>query len=605
MTTDHGELASVHVVTLGLLAVLCTATGCRGPAGYRRQADRATYASIDTLKQELLGRSEPFSIEPASETLRERLLIDHGLPTAAPASLGSTHAEKPRHWPDKGYPPPPRIDGSSKAPTATPLELTLLDALQVAARNSRSYQAAKEAVFTTALGLDLQRDAFRARLDAGVESSISTDLGTDPSTDGSTTTASADLSRTFENGATVSAAIGADLARLLGQENHSSLGVFADASISIPLLRGAGAHIVREALTQAERDTIYAIWSFEEFKRSFAVETASEYFGVLRLWDSVRNASENLERVEVATDRSAALAEAGRLPEIQLDQARQNGLGARDRLVTSRQAYERGLDAFKVHIGLPPDAELELDADELERLATTAADATNATLSAEDVERSVRHALKHRHDMSIAIGQVYDTQRKVVVTADALRPGLALVGTAAAGERRSAASAGEPDAELAFDKGVYSAQLSLELPTERTAERNAYREGLVAFEQATRALQEKEDGIKLAVRNAARKIEETRQSILIQRRSVELAERREKSTDLFLKAGRADTRDLLEAQDALLSTRNQFTAALIASRIAQLELQRAVGTLEVNSDGLWRETPLRDVFAGQNDGGTE
>jgi outer membrane protein TolC len=46
---------------------------------------------------------------------------------------------------------------------------------------------------------------------------------------------------------------------------------------------------------------------------------------------------------------------------------------------------------------------------------------------------------------------------------------------------------------------------------------------------------------------------------------------------LFLEAGRAAMRDLLEAQDALLSAQNGLTSAAVGYRVAELELQRNIG----------------------------
>ena len=68
-----------------------------------------------------------------------------------------------------------------------------------------------------------------------------------------------------------------------------------------------------------------------------------------------------------------------------------------------------------------------------------------------------------------------------------------------------------------------------------------------------------------------------------------MAERRVGSTNLFLEAGRAEIRDVLEAQEALVSTQNALTAALVNYRVGELELQRDLGVLEVDGRGLWRE----------------
>ncbi len=70
---------------------------------------------------------------------------------------------------------------------------------------------------------------------------------------------------------------------------------------------------------------------------------------------------------------------------------------------------------------------------------------------------------------------------------------------------------------------------------------------------------------------------------------MKLAKRRVKSTELFLQAGRAEIRDILEAQESLASAQNALTAALVNYRVAELELQRDMGVLEVDEKGNWRE----------------
>jgi len=70
---------------------------------------------------------------------------------------------------------------------------------------------------------------------------------------------------------------------------------------------------------------------------------------------------------------------------------------------------------------------------------------------------------------------------------------------------------------------------------------------------------------------------------------VNVAEKRQKSTKMFLDAGRAEIRDLLDAQDALLSAQNQLTASIVSYRIAELSIQRDMGVLQVDETGLWKE----------------
>jgi outer membrane protein TolC len=68
-----------------------------------------------------------------------------------------------------------------------------------------------------------------------------------------------------------------------------------------------------------------------------------------------------------------------------------------------------------------------------------------------------------------------------------------------------------------------------------------------------------------------------------------------KSSQLFLEAGRIQIRDLLDAQDALLSAQNALTRAVIDYRIAELELQQDMGVLAVNEKGLWREPSPEEI----------
>ena len=90
-----------------------------------------------------------------------------------------------------------------------------------------------------------------------------------------------------------------------------------------------------------------------------------------------------------------------------------------------------------------------------------------------------------------------------------------------------------------MDKGSYAAGARFELPLERTAEQNAYRSSLINLERAARAVQEFEDSIKQSVRNQLRSMLQSRESLKTQGTAVAVAERRVRSTQMLLDAGRA------------------------------------------------------------------
>ena len=617
------------VVRLGVAAcvagwVVGCAAGC-GARTYRQDADRAAYAIVGEAQKRSLGKTEPFTVEAPADALRRKLLIGQGLPHSGPASLGTRDLDRIPHWPEKDYPPSGEPEPPSDAPWTgeRPLTLSLADALGVAARNNRDYQAMKEDVFKAALALDLEANEFRSLFFAGASGTYQTDLSGEEGVLGLANSATASWQRKLRTGTLVTAEFAWDLAKLLTQDRSSALGLFADATITIPLIRGAGAHIVTEPLTQAERDVAYALWAFERFKRTLAVNVASSYLDVLRQLDQVENAAENYKGLIAATRRARRIAEAGRLPQIQVDQALQDELRARDRWVVAQQDYQGRLDTLKITLGLPTDANIGPDRSELDRLTETAkalnagppggagqpaptSQPTSAPAADEpitikppqregggpmeiDESQAIDTALTHRLDLRTALGRVYDAQRKVVVAADALKVGLTATGSGQAGERRALASASQEDARLSLDKGTYALGLAFDLPLERTAERNAYRESYIALEQAVRGVQGLEDDIKKTVRDALRRLLQAREGYHIQAQAVEVAKRRTESTQQFLEAGRAQIRDVLEAQEALVSAQNALTAALVSYRVTELELQRDMGVLAVDEKGNWRE----------------
>ncbi len=614
-----------HMIERGMIVscifscVVLALSGCRSPESYRIEADDVAGKILDESWQAAMGRTEDgFTIEPASDTLRRRLLLDQHLPMRVPASAGSGDDVLIEQWPDARYFTGRQIDDATiKFDKGQIPKISLNQALMIAASNSRLYQSQKETVYQTALGLDLERNAFRSIWAGVLDTTVSSNLGVSTETTGILNQDSVSISRRFKDGSQFLGLLAVDLAKLLSGSRDGSTGIALDTSLSIPLLRGSSQFVVAEPLTQAQRDVVYAIYTFERFKRTFAVGIASDYLSVLQQLDRVSNAQANYERVISSTRRARRLADAGRLPEIQVDQSVQDELRARNSWISAAQAYERSLDRFKMSLGLATDAQIELDPSEFDRLlnsdrytrylAPREADLETVAPPADapvfldtpsqndagpmelDESDAILIALMNRLDLRVAVGQIVDAQRGVVVAADNLRADITLLGSASIGERRSLSTAGSNNAQLRTDRGFYSLLLGIDLPFERTAERNNYRNALIGYEQTVRALQDVEDSVKLDVRNVLRNLLEARESIRIQAEAVRVAQRRVDSTDLFLQAGRAEIRDLLEAQNALNAAQDALTNAVVNYRIGELELQRDLGVLDVASNGLWIE----------------
>ena len=603
----------------GTMSLLLVATGCKSTRDWRNEADSHAEALIKDAQGKVTGVEEPIVIESAADTLRRRLMLDQNLPKKTDASLSVRDLQDTERWKTEKH----LKDGAEYAErwnTKEKVMLSLLEAIEVAAKNNRDFQAQKETLYQAALSLDLEAHDFQTTFRGMLNGSIQSNYGTRRNT-GSVVGADGSLSRKFKNGVELTSALSVDLAKMLSGDRGSSFGLTYDGSLSVPLLRGSGKFIVTEPLTQAERNLVYQVREFEQYKRRFVVSIANSYLGVLRSAQSVKNQEDSYRRIVTTTRRSRRMADAGLIPEYQFDQAIQTELNARESWVSAQQSHTKSLEAFRVLLGLPPDADVEPIKEELDKLLAQLRSLSEGVMMADysgevpsadaDVElkmpdlthsgpneirpeKALELAFANRPDFLNTMERVEDAQRAVLVAEDSLRGELTIGGSASIGEGRGAMSGNQPDAKFRPKEGSYGALLNVNLPIERTAERNRYRNSLISLEKAVRSFQAAEDQLKQDVKSKLRDMLENRERLVIQIQAVELAERRVKNTDMLLQAGRAELRDVLDAQSALTSAQNSLYSAAVSYRINELELQRDLGVLQVTSDGLWKELDLTE-----------
>ncbi len=520
---------------LGVVAVLGIAAGC-STERYKAEADNEVYRIIVGKWKNDFGSKSNYIINDSN----------------VPASPNDIKIE--------AAVPPSGVVG-------------LAQAVAVATAQNRDYQRQKEELYLAALDLTLARHQFARQWFGTVDASYVRDGGDEQVGYG----AGVGFDQLLADGAQISTNIAIDWARFLTGDPQTSLASVLTASVAQPLLRGRGRKIVQENLTQAERNALYQIRSFNRYRKAFVVSIVNAYYRVLQRRDMVTNAENNYNSRVKSRERLEMEAEAGRKPPFEVDQARQSELGARDSFLQARQSYQQQLDEFKIMLSLPTRTEMELDQNELKTLAAIGVVAPDY-----DLDAAIETALAQRLDLANSANIVEDMERKVVVAADNLGAELNLIGSA------GVSSAPQTKFErLQFQNGAYSLGLEADLPLDRKAERNAYREALIALDQRRREYQNDVSEVELDVRQAYRELQVAAERYETQKNSLELAETRVESTTFLLQAGRVDTRDLLDSQDALLSAQNSLTAALVDYAIAKLTFFRDVGVLQVKPDGMW------------------
>jgi outer membrane protein TolC len=540
---------------LAILPILALAGGC-SPAEWSDRADREVYGILKEKQLTLFGEVIEFDIEtPHSES--------------DPKEIEAIEI----------------ISDRRRDPAR---EINLDDALGLAVENRRDYRSEKENLYLTALDLTRARHDFRPRADAGSTVEHTTDTidgtaATPRQTDQSAGARNrAGFDRLLKSGGSLAVDLAQDILRLYSGGGAPST-TFLSAGLVQPLIRGRSL-VATENLTQSERDVIYAIRSFSRFEKRTALDVINAYLRILEEKDRVRNEYSNYRNLIAFTERATELAR-DRLPRFQVDQARQDELRARNRYIVAVNSYRSSIDSFKLFLGLPVGGEFFIDDGVLRDI-----ERAGLTPVALDSDVAFAIAIDHRLDLRNEIGRFEDAKRRLEVAADAFKPGLDLfagIDLRSDGTRRGRTRYSN------FDADAYRTSLGidLDLPVDNLEARNSFRRARIDFERQLRDLELALDRIHAEVRDDLRGLELARQSFEIQRSALEIANRRVESVNLLLDADRAETRDLLEAQNDQLGARNSLTSALIDYHLTRLELLHGLGAFEPGSPDFWSENP--------------
>ncbi len=500
--------------------------------------------------------------------------------------------------------------------------VTLEHAVALATGHNRQYQTEKEAIYLKALDLRLVRHEFELQYFGGgfglyrhydspdgIEGGQDfrremrdADVGGQGSIEGIGGRGDLGVNLLLATGARIGARITANWAQILSDGLGTSLVSILSAEIVQPLLRGSDRQVVLEGLTQAERDTLYQIRTFNRFRKRFVVDIITQYYRVLQLKDDLENSEENYRTLKKFYERMETWTASGLLPRYELEQAQQGRLNALDGYVRVKRAYRQSLDEFKIMLSLPTATSIELDGNELKALTVESL----AGLGFDENE-AVAAALDTRLDLANVADSVLDAERKLHVAADALGMDLNIVASAKGplGDSKSGDFAKLPmDDVIFFDPErrvhiaevdeIFTAGLEFDLGLDRVAEENEFRRSLIILAKRHRNHEQATDEVVLDVRAAYRDLKEAYDRYLVQSSSLKLAQRRVDNTFLLLQYSsrdnrRASTRDVLDAQEDLFRAQNDATAALVDYNIAVLEFYRDAGVLQVKPDGMWQK----------------
>ncbi len=504
---------------------------CWSPTANRDSADAQVYSILAKTAQTVTGEARPFAVERPTDTLRRRL------------------ADKPG-----------------------PSRLTLTQALDVAAENSREFQRQKEQLYLAALNLTRSQHDFVFRFGGGGNAEVA---GQSDETADAAIGDDLSASATSVTGTRLVASFANTFLRSVihgGSFDGSSI---LNLTLTQPLLRGAGRRIVREPLTQAERDVVYAMRDFERFRADFATSVVGDYWNVVAQVADLANVEANYQSLAQSREQIEELYRAGRRTITDLGRAKQSEYSADAQRVAAKNRLQTSLDRFKLTLGLPVTAELDLDSAELDQVKARGVEAVQI-----DERAAVDLALERRFDHRTAVDEVEDAGRRILVAEDALT--MALDFSVAL----NVPSESGKGLNLDWSRVNWAAGFELDLALDKLAERNAYRSSVIAFDAAIRAREASGDQIAADVRSSLRNIRSAMDTYRIQSVAVDLATQRvEATTDLY-DAGRVEALEKLDAQDALLQAQLDLTRATVDYAIARLQLMNDLEGIRLESQGL-------------------
>ena len=537
------------------LLLAAVATGCTANH-YRKSADKAAYAAIKQKSPSVKNMDSSFTIEQTNDIFLGNLPVV----TNVVDYLGK--------------------DGESERGARI---LRLEDALNITIHHSRSYQSSKEQLYLSALSLTLARHQFTPLFSASGNGTYSATATETPALSDRfveersvSASGSAGADWLIRDVGKITTAFTADFLRFVTGDPRLATSSKLSATFVRPLWQDAGFKQDMENLTQAERDLLYGLRDFTQFRKDFSVRIASAYYNVLGNRDAVRNSYLNLQSSHRNADRTRALAQEGRVAGTDLGRQEQQELSAESSWINAVVNYKQALDNFKIQLGLKVDANLVLDDNELEALQIHHPDIS--------VDDSIKLALGSRLDYMTIKDQLDDAERKVKVAQNFLKPSVELFANASLDS--------DPTANYSLPEPrrySWSAGLDVDPGLDRTSERNSYRGALIARNLAARTLEEQEDQIKLQVRDSWRTLDQAKRSYEISEVGVHIAERRVEEQSLLAEWGRSKAQDQVDAQNDLIASKNQRTQALVTHTIARLQFWNNMGILYIKANGQWEE----------------
>jgi outer membrane protein TolC len=469
--------------------------------------------------------------------------------------------------------------------------VSLAEALDYAVHRNRTYLVQKETVYLAALNLTLVRQQYGPIIGGGGSvTKASTDAVTGINnlvrTSTLTTTGNLGFSALTRTGALLATNLTTNFVRFFTGGSDSGISQLG-FSLAQPLLSGAGYLSASEVLTQSERSVLYAIRTFAQYRKSFAVDIAAQYYGVIQSRETARNAYLAFKAFDFVVARETAMqkenANSTKSSVFRLVQSR---IVFERSWLSAIRDYEQALDDLKVNLGLPVTERFVVDYKDKDALQIIESPGT--------LEEAITIAMTNRLDIWNLRDQVEDTSRRVLIAKQQALPSVnALV------NYNMLDNPDHNDFRLVPGNKNYSVGLNADLNLNQKPERNILRSSIVAEQQARRALDLFEENTRSDVRTGWRDLQLARKQYELARLGMEISTQRLEVEEAFNAEGLGTAINLVDAQRDMNTTRNLMVSTTINHTLVRLRLWRDMGVLFIEKDGGWVDVLNKEKPKGE------
>ncbi|RJQ49652.1 MAG: TolC family protein [Nitrospiraceae bacterium] len=348
-------------------------------------------------------------------------------------------------------------------------------------------------------------------------------------------------------------------------DNSTSWGLRLDQSLSVSRKELTALKIAKASIVKSGYD-------LDSVKEEYLLTVASAYFNVLKAKKSEDIAKANVERLTKYRDAAQTRLRVGEITKTVLLRAEAELAGAQSESIRAENALKLARAVLARTVRIEGDYDIIESKGTLYESAVPGCFMADDSGSAQSLECLKETALQERHELKAAELEKQIAEKQVLYTKGSYWPDISVEGVYSRREDHPATS-------FASDKNIYGL-IRLNYPFFEGGLRKAeVRQSEARFRQAEHSFNDLRDSVNVEVDNAYLNLNTETGVLERLRAEVEYARDNYNAVTKQFEYGLADSLDVMDANNLLVTSERQLANAQYDYELAILQLRRATGKL--------------------------